>query len=493
MPNGKEFVETFDEAAASGYIPGTPPGETRNFAEYYGRPFLYHMKEVTRELRYVLVLYTYRRYAGCRAMEQQNNNPDPGPASHVEPETSASVSTPVPRAADPVASPCASGPQPTADPIPPLPAPTNHEHRRSQSLPAPNPSPDPLTSQMILNDGSKTSGGATRPMPSLGNPTFNGYNGAPSNDDLSSAISGLPGLYGVSSDLRTSNSTFNMDFDAELLLQGLVPEQGLTQGAFPSSSFNVASPAGSWSDSTELGWMGHFSTSTSISVGSESSDSATSSTSLHNFDFTSGDFPWHYFNIVSPAGSGSDGAELGSSSCSTSTSMSVRSEPIGSTPVNATVSTSDALDYVNVPAPVNSTISAVSTPPSLSQGSNNSAAVDTDTPAQAITTGTTATSTSPGADCGSSPQFPPPMNVGRQPRQRKPAAPKEVTTLCGAEREHGPPEWLNVSFEGMQDASLGSLWLSLLAKWRELELGIWNNSGVVCIYSFKHRIIIHNS
>lgn len=334
-------------------------------------------------------------------MEQQNNNPDPGPASHAEPEISVSVSTPVPRAADPVASPSAPGPQPTADPIPPLPAPTNNEHRRSQSPPAPNPSPDPLTSQMILNDGSKTSGGATRPMPSLGNPTSNGYHGAPSSDDLSSAISGLPGLYGVSSDLCTSNSTFNVDFDAELLLQGLVPEQGLTQGAFPSSSFNVASPAGSWSDSTELGWMGNFSTSTSISVGSEPSDSATSSTSLQNFDFTSGDFPWHYFNIVSPAGSGSDGAELGcSSSFSTSTSMSVRSEPIGSTLVNVTISTSDALDYANVPAPVNSTISVVSTLPSLFQGSNNSAAVDTDTPVQAITTGTTATtatSTSTGA------------------------------------------------------------------------------------------------
>ncbi|KAK0493511.1 hypothetical protein EDD18DRAFT_1356433 [Armillaria luteobubalina] len=463
LPDGKEFIETFDEAAASGYIPGTPLGETRDFKEYYGRPFLCHMKEVTQ----------------CRAMVQQNNNSDPGPASHAEPETSVNVSTPVPQAADPVASPFAPGPQPTADSIPPPPAPTNHGHGRSQSPPTPNTVPDSLTSQMILNDGSKTSGGATRPMPSLVNPTFNGYHGTPSNDDLLAAISGLPGLYDVSSDLRTSNSTFNVDFDVELLLPGLLPEQGLTQGDFPSSSSNVASLASSGFDSEGLGWMGNLSACASISVGSESSDSAISSTSLQDFDFASGDFPWHYFNIPSPAGSGSDGAELGcSSSFGTSTSMSAPPESIGSTPVNATTSTSGALDDANVLAPVNSTISTVSTSPSLFQRSDNSAVVDTNTPTQAITTGTTATSTSAGADCRSNPQLPPPMDVGRRSRQRKPAPPKEVTTLCGAKRENGPPEWLNVDFEGMQDVSLGPSWLSLLAKWRELELGIWNDSGV---------------
>ncbi|KAK0493269.1 hypothetical protein EDD18DRAFT_1108061 [Armillaria luteobubalina] len=434
LPDGKEFIETFDEAAASGYIPGTPLGETQDFKEYYGRPFLCHMKEVTCELHYALVLYTYRRYAECRAMVQQNNNLDPGPASHAELETSINVSTLVPQAADPVASPSAPGPQPTADSIPPPPAPTNHGHGRSQSPPTPNTVPDSLTSQMILNDGSKTSGGATRPMPSLGNPTFNGYHGMPSNDDLLAAISGLPGLYDISSDLRTSNSTFNVDFDVELLLPGLLPEQSLMQGDFPSSSSNVASLASSGFDSEGLGWMGNLSACASISVGSESSDSAISSTSLQDFDFVSGDFPWHYFNIPSPAGSGSDGAELGcSSSFGTSTSMSAPPESIGSTPVNATTSTSGALDDANVLAPVNSTISTISTSPSLFQRSDNSAVVDTDTPTQAITT--------------------------------------EVMTLCGAKRENGPPEWLNVDFEGMQDVSLGPSWLSLLAKWCELELG----------------------
>ncbi|KAK0453020.1 uncharacterized protein EV420DRAFT_1645549 [Desarmillaria tabescens] len=68
-----------------------------------------------------------------------------------------------------------------------------------------------------------------------------------------------------------------------------------------------------------------------------------------------------------------------------------------------------------------------------------------------------------------------PANRGRHKRP----APKEVVILCGAEKEHGPPQWLNDSFEGMHDESLGPSWLSLLEKWRELELGIWEDSALM--------------
>ncbi|KAK0189575.1 hypothetical protein F5146DRAFT_1138968 [Armillaria mellea] len=44
--DGKDFINSFNDAAVAGHIPGTPEGESRAFGQYYGLPFMYHMKKV---------------------------------------------------------------------------------------------------------------------------------------------------------------------------------------------------------------------------------------------------------------------------------------------------------------------------------------------------------------------------------------------------------------------------------------------------------------
>ncbi|KAK0193087.1 hypothetical protein F5146DRAFT_1136943 [Armillaria mellea] len=46
MSDGKDFINSFNDAAEAGHIPGTPKGESRAFGQYYGLPFMYHMKKV---------------------------------------------------------------------------------------------------------------------------------------------------------------------------------------------------------------------------------------------------------------------------------------------------------------------------------------------------------------------------------------------------------------------------------------------------------------
>ncbi|KAK0187338.1 hypothetical protein F5146DRAFT_1142315 [Armillaria mellea] len=44
--DGKDFINSFNNTAEAGHIPGTPEGESRAFSQYYGLPFMYHMKKV---------------------------------------------------------------------------------------------------------------------------------------------------------------------------------------------------------------------------------------------------------------------------------------------------------------------------------------------------------------------------------------------------------------------------------------------------------------
>ncbi|KAK0237353.1 hypothetical protein EDD85DRAFT_953352 [Armillaria nabsnona] len=60
-------------------------------------------------------------------------------------------------------------------------------------------------------------------------------------------------------------------------------------------------------------------------------------------------------------------------------------------------------------------------------------------------------------------------NLPRQARQCRAPPPKEVITLCGAEKDLGPLQWHQESLMAMQDQSLGPTWLSLIKKWYKLE------------------------
>ncbi|KAK0227531.1 hypothetical protein IW262DRAFT_1454671 [Armillaria fumosa] len=64
-------------------------------------------------------------------------------------------------------------------------------------------------------------------------------------------------------------------------------------------------------------------------------------------------------------------------------------------------------------------------------------------------------------------------HLPRQLRQRRAPPPREVTTICGAAQEQGPPQWHQDSLMALQDHSLGSGWISLVEKWYELESGMW--------------------
>ncbi|KAK0501808.1 hypothetical protein EDD18DRAFT_1347877 [Armillaria luteobubalina] len=44
--SGKDFIMSFNNTAQAGYIPGTNEGESRDFSQYYGLPFMHHMKKV---------------------------------------------------------------------------------------------------------------------------------------------------------------------------------------------------------------------------------------------------------------------------------------------------------------------------------------------------------------------------------------------------------------------------------------------------------------
>ncbi|KAK0476374.1 hypothetical protein IW261DRAFT_1567055 [Armillaria novae-zelandiae] len=44
--DGKDFISSFNDAAEAGHIPGTNEGKSRAFNEYYGLPFMLHMKKI---------------------------------------------------------------------------------------------------------------------------------------------------------------------------------------------------------------------------------------------------------------------------------------------------------------------------------------------------------------------------------------------------------------------------------------------------------------
>ncbi|KAK0239006.1 hypothetical protein EDD85DRAFT_951218 [Armillaria nabsnona] len=474
LPNGKDFIAAFNDAAASGYIPGAAAGDTRPFSEYYGRPFWYHMKNVI--------------------MSRDARSESPDPAADAETEMSANVSTLVPPLpVDQNLALSAPGPQPTANPTSSLlvSTPINPERHRSQSSSAPTSPPDgpePSTSlpQTIFNGGSQILGGADQSMPFSGDPMENvSFRVTETDRDLPLAISGLPGSYGISSDPLTSNSSvndiFNLGFDAESWLQGFQTEQDLSLEDFPWDLFNVPSSVPSGSASGRLGWPSSVSTSTLIPVGPGSIDNAVTS-SISEQDWTSGDFAQEPSNVVSSALHPSHSGGLGWLSSITA-QISVGSQSINNAPVNTPASISDVSTGANLPAPANSTISVFSTTTSA-PGPNGSATADTATATEAIKTNAIATFASAGADAPGL-QLPNIVNIVRQPRLRKAPAPKEVVTL--SEREHGPPEWLNDNFEAMQDALLGSSWLSLLTNWHGLELANWEDSAMMGKLPIKQR------
>ncbi len=55
-------------------------------------------------------------------------------------------------------------------------------------------------------------------------------------------------------------------------------------------------------------------------------------------------------------------------------------------------------------------------------------------------------------------------NLPRQVRQCRAPPPKEVITLCGAEKDLGLPQWHQESLTALRDQSLGPAWLSLVKK-----------------------------
>ncbi len=65
------------------------------------------------------------------------------------------------------------------------------------------------------------------------------------------------------------------------------------------------------------------------------------------------------------------------------------------------------------------------------------------------------------------------VNLPRLLRQHKAPPPREVTTLCGAKQELGPPQWHQESLMALRDHSLGPDWIGLIEKWYQLKSSMW--------------------
>ncbi|KAK0453021.1 uncharacterized protein EV420DRAFT_1697889 [Desarmillaria tabescens] len=253
LPDGKDFMKYFNEAAASGYIPGTTPGERQNFAEYYGVPFMYHMKNVVRNKA-----STVTQEEITAMIDSLDPESDAEMAGVSTPILSSSANT-VSSQSD-IADNMDTTPDPEPAPISPsltspsVSAPVTQEHNSLQSvlalstaLPAAqhvssldSSTPFPQTS---FNVSTNISGGADEPPSFSGGmmyddasyqnifswsnpvPTGSADDVVMAEPDLSSAISGLPGLYGISIDLPPSDSSFSATFDMKSWLEALLPEQ----------------------------------------------------------------------------------------------------------------------------------------------------------------------------------------------------------------------------------------------------------------------------
>ncbi|KAK0466893.1 uncharacterized protein EV420DRAFT_1635926 [Desarmillaria tabescens] len=405
--DGKNFINSFNDTAEIGHIPGTPEGESRAFSQYYGLPFMYHMKKVQ------------GRNGPAPAVEPEAHIESPAdvdPATLVH-DDAAGNGVAVSRASNeqdsfqlpeeattPVAqSQMAPPAQMSSEPLPwsRIPSPVVHSSPVTTSSASISSSPitteaAPPRETALISPQSGGQGVEMDTNPDLHNVLWGYSHSDDSMKPLDSIMLSSPALSGINDDhfgANVANSSFDMDVD---LLRSQWPD---FSGTVKSNSSWNAEVSGSDGDLSQF--MESLGLSDIFASPDRSAQTVTES---------------HYAATVSSATSSDSQAPSDQLAADV---IMHESEPATNYHMTATP-TSD----------LRSTLSAPSVLPDIA-------------------------------------------NLPRQARQRKAPPPREVITLCGAEKDSGPPQWHQESLMAMQDQSLGPMWLSLVEKWYKLESDMW--------------------
>ncbi|KAK0443012.1 uncharacterized protein EV420DRAFT_1649429 [Desarmillaria tabescens] len=405
--DGKDFINLFNDAAETGHIPGTPEGESRAFSQYYGLPFMYHMKKVQgrngpapavipeahieslADVDPATLVHDDAAGNGVavsRASKEQDSFQLPEEAT--APVAQSQTAPPAQMSSEPLPWSCIPSPVVHSSPV------TTSSASISSSLITTEAAPPRETALISPQSGGQ--GVEMDTNPDLHNVLWGYSHSDDSMKPLDLIMSSSPALSGINNDhfgANVANSSFDMDVD---LLQSQWPD---FLGTVESNSSWNAEVSGSDGDLSQF--MESLGLSDIFASPDRSAQTVTES---------------HYAATVLSA-TLSDSQAL-SDQLAADVIMH-ESEPAANYHMTATP-TSD----------LRSTLSAPSVLPDIA-------------------------------------------NLPRQVRQRKAPPPREVITLCGAEKDLGPPQWHQESLMAMQDQSLGPMWLSLVEKWYKLESDMW--------------------
>ncbi|KAK0478673.1 hypothetical protein EDD18DRAFT_1114102 [Armillaria luteobubalina] len=410
---GKDFITSFNDAAQAGYIPGTNEGESRDFSQYYGLPFMHHMKKV--HLKFSLDDTESRN--GPPPTAEQNayiaNPADIDPATLVTDDASSSNQAPVEANA--------SVPLPPAYPLVPSDmTPSMFVPYNISSHPLPVTA---LTPPSVSTPLSATTAPHLQRMPSISPQPGAVYSAVQSIEPQSSFLSetlmdtgsnnpdASSWAHSYSGDSVITSSTLSGIDDA--LVQSGTNVAGSAKMDTSGQDVDMISQS---LDFSHLGWE------TQMSDSIKDDNLARIMEALGLSDI-----------FVSDTATNSE-----SLSAITESSSAIRA---------SSDSQSQLFDQ-----------------PTLDIVMDNSEAA-------------AGCHMMPKSDFPLAPFLPPSLpdiaHLPRQLRQHRAPPPREVTTLCGAAQEQGLPQWHRDSLTALQDHSLGSGWISLVEKWYELESGMW--------------------
>ncbi|SJL07080.1 uncharacterized protein ARMOST_10423 [Armillaria ostoyae] len=450
MSDGKDFIRSFNNAAEAGHIPGTTEGESRAFSQYYGLPFMHHMKKVQ---------LSHNGLAQKEENIESSVGVDPATLVHDDATGSAvavlgasdnsnSFQLPVEVTA-PVAQPHVALPAEKSS----IPSPVIHSSLASDNshsfqlpvevtalvaqphmaLPAEQsfiPSPVIHSSLVVTPSASVLSSPATTAVaPHTPETVF-----VSPKSNASNAFQGLELLQSgtpmdTSSDfLNVLPWTYSHSDDSMRPLHSVMSSPGFPgidnnhSGAHPAgsqqtvnSSFNMDVDLLEWAKTVE-------------------SHSSLDGKIFHPNDNLS--------QIMQ---------SLGLSDMFGSDAASDQSTHTATEPFYAAAAASGTSNSQNAPTSSNQlTIDIIM--------HDSDAVADcrrTPTPTPVIR----------------SALFSGALNLLRQPRQRKAPPPREVITLC--EQDLGPPQWHQECLTALQDQSLGPAWISLVEKWYKLKSDMW--------------------
>ncbi|SJL13218.1 uncharacterized protein ARMOST_16657 [Armillaria ostoyae] len=383
--NGKDFIGSFNDAAEAGYIPGTNEGESRDFSQYYGLPFMLHMKKVHLSRNGPPPTTQQKEYVESPA--------DVDPATLVTEDSEDLIQAPVEVSA-PV-------------PLPPVFSSVPSDGMPSTSVPSYSIPSHPLPATAL------TPPSVSSPLPPTTMPHPQGTTFiSPQPDAVSSSFASETPM-DTSSDNLTSSWAYSHSIDS--VIDNDLAHFGADVDYSSRMDIDTISPSQSL-DFSHLSWN------------TEMPD-------------TKDDNLAHVMEALGLGDMFVSDTATDRSTCiteSSSTTLQLCASPDLQSPLSDQPTADVIMD-------------------------NTEAAADCHT--------------TPKSDVLSAPSLPPSLpdivNLPRLPRQRKAPPPREVTTLCGAEQELGPPQWHQESLMALQDHSLGPDWIGLVEKWYQLESSMW--------------------